>query len=293
MREEANDLGDYDAKEEKRAEILEDLQQRLLNLQCPIPQIAEGRIPLDGPSQSIAPVPAPENISIPLDTSGVMSEPSCSVDTEFTIMKCTRIPRFSPFNVSVCLCGTGILPFLRKERTFPFLLKAAAGVTFAGALFYGLTRAYNSIVTKLNAQKNFVCLLKPSSTIQDMVDHSNRSPMFCPRSLLVQRAVLVGTYVTESKEARPVRHQAARVDKRTYLQAWNIERNGLRIPIIVNGNLLTECLSDLHSDDKNAANAALRQRTKNVCHLNLPSPIQAVVNPNTYDLARFILGVDF
>lgn len=294
--EKAKIYGTYDAEDEKGAEEVEDMKLQQTLQSSELPREAESPIIPGGNSQISNPITPPESVILPPgDNKPPLSESKSAnsvPEAEFTITKCTRIPQFNPKKVAICSgCCAGIFScFSKRESSFR---NTIVGALTVGVVAYGLTRLYNSITQKLRKQRYSVELLTPSFNLQDIVDRNNSFPTFCPSSLLLERAVLVGTYVTEMKEARPIRHQASRVDKKTLVQAWEIERNGMRIPLVVNGSLLAECMSDLHSDDVNAKTAALRARTKNVCHLNLPSAIQAIVNPNTFELAKFILGVDF
>jgi len=87
---------------------------------------------------------------------------------------------------------------------------------------------------------------------------------------------------------RSVRHGGARKTKGVLIQAWRLVARGHSRNLLVNGDLLNECLSDVHSKDEMAARATISARTCNVAHINAYSEWQSFLATDTKRLLDFV-----
>lgn len=235
--------------------------------------------------------PQPEDIDDLADKQDQSSVPikSAAAADDFIIDCCKRRSVFSTFR---CVAASAALVGLNElvAKTKPLRALAIAGsvaaVTFAATCMYNAyTKVHNDDIHVTNSA--------PVFSVADLIAHNNTPPKICISSLFVESVELLGIHTTNSTESRPIRHQAARVDKQTKVHVWKVNRNGLSRTYVVNGTLLNEILSDHHSDETKARRIALHMKTKNVCHLMIPPTMQAILNPNTIIVASFFLNMDF
>jgi hypothetical protein len=130
----------------------------------------------------------------------------------------------------------------------------------------------------------------PKCTAAELVAFRNRMIKPNIASIAFPCATLVGELRQMSNEdVRSVRHGGARRTKGVRIQSWNICSMGKSKPLLVNGDLLYECMSDVHSKDKSAARALICHRTTNVAHFNAIPEYQSVMNSDTRELLLFLI----
>lgn len=109
-------------------------------------------------------------------------------------------------------------------------------------------------------------------------------------SLKTQGCRLVAQTFSHDGERRPPHQLGARCQTNVRYQLWELIRGDDVKLLLVNGDLLGECCSDLHGlNDDNAIRAGIALKTKNVCHYNVSAVTQAVLNPSTKIVAEELL----
>jgi hypothetical protein len=100
---------------------------------------------------------------------------------------------------------------------------------------------------------------------------------------------LIAECILTGPETRPPHQQAARCQDDVKLQHWRVRKDGEESHHLVNGDLLSECISDLAGRDPAMIAAAIQTRTTNVCHYNCSAALQVATNRGTREIAGIIL----
>lgn len=122
----------------------------------------------------------------------------------------------------------------------------------------------------------------------EIIELYNAPPIFSAFPGTV--ASLVGEFSTSDDDARPPMQRAARVQEKLTLQCWRIVDHFERRYVVVNGDLLGECLSELQNKSPEAIAVGIQSKTANVCHYNASAILQAATNRDTNYLATLFLG---
>lgn len=168
-------------------------------------------------------------------------------------------------------------------------LKGAAKGGAFGACFLGCaTSLWNLWAKQKNTQKFLVTNTVTQLDQEQMISYYNTKPSVClfPGT----KADLVGEYVSVTPDARPPMQRAARVQDKLTLQCWEVTSHFEQRHVVVNGDLLGECVSELYNKSPEAIAAGIQAKTANVCHYNASAILQAATNRDTNYLSRVFLG---